>query len=1011
VSILEEATASIEGPFYVCSNAQTTITVQSNGPGEWNISPNSFGSLVDNNSFTTSFTPSTDLYTNNVVTLQWTTFDPDGSGPCAEFETTDTLYIQSLPFIDLDASFAIDCGDDISAQVTGGSQTGYSYSWSPTVGLISPTSITTPVNASGQYTLSTTDSNGCTNSAETNVLINALDQMAAADDVETCLFETVQLIGSATLGEAPFTYSWTPTTNLIPTNGSTATISFTYNNALTADSTFSLNFNITDAFGCSDNEIVQVTVHPLPVVNAGPDQALCADEPSFHLSGYSPLEATGLAAEWLPSSVVTPSDLNIGNNIFTYTFTDLNSCTNSDQIIINIHEVPVAEFSYPSSACEAAPVSFTNQSTCATCGQLSYQWIFGDVLGTSLNINPIFTFQDTGYFDVKLITSSPFGCQDSISQAIHILALPETSFTLDQHVGCGPIDVAINNTTIGAELTYDWNIEPFGSSNVNEPGVQTFPAAPCDSIFYFINLNVTNICGTTSYSDSMLVYSPPQPLFSPTTDTICSAMMLEMYNTTECAWQTTYNWDFGDDITSDSQENLTSHIYYAYDDFATYPLTLTAQNQCGIVSNIQNITVVPNSITAFFNADPIVGCEALPVSFDQEMFGVTYFTWDYGDGTTSTTEDPNHIFENDGFYEVIFIAGNFCGAQDTATQIIEVLPAPEFNFTSSEQFLCVGESTTLTPFGDPVIGYVWNFGDGNTSNEIEPSHIYNQEGDFTVSLTAISTINGCPNTVTNELNVITTPVAQIITDTSLGCPPLMIEFSNNSINATNYYWTLGDGNFYVGDTLQYSFDNSGTYNVQVIAVNSNSCTDTTNIEITVYPQPTAAFEYTSFDSPDALNVLFQNLSANATAYQWNFDDGFQSYFTDPFHQFAKTGECTYYPSLIAFNNFGCTDTATSSVSIPYSMVVYAPNTFTPNGDFLNDVFEVVSTDVAPSTSHLQIFNRWGVMIHESRGDNPTWNGLIDGEEAPNDVYLWKYEARLNCGFKEFEHVGHVTLVR
>jgi gliding motility-associated-like protein len=93
------------------------------------------------------------------------------------------------------------------------------------------------------------------------------------------------------------------------------------------------------------------------------------------------------------------------------------------------------------------------------------------------------------------------------------------------------------------------------------------------------------------------------------------------------------------------------------------------------------------------------------------------------------------------------------------------------------------------------------------------------------------------------------------------------------------------------------------------------------------------------------------------------------------------------------------------------MVVYAPNSFTPNGDFLNDVFEVVSTDVAPSTSHLQIFNRWGVMIHESRGDNPTWDGLINGDEAPNDVYLWKYEARLNCGYTEFEHLGHLTLVR
>ena len=509
----------------------------------------------------------------------------------------------------------------------------------------------------------------------------------------------------------------------------------------------------------------------------------------------------------------------------------------------------------------------------------------------------------------------------------------------------------------------------------------------------------------------MLVYSLPQPLFSPTSDTVCSEIPLEIYNTTLCAWQTTYSWDLGDGTFSDSQELVFDHVYFAENDFQNYPLTLIATNPCGVVENTQVITAVPNEITAFFNADPLIGCEPLEVNFDQEMFGVTYFAWDYGDGGTSLIEDPEYIFENDGVFEVTFLAGNFCGAQDTATQFIQVLPAPNFNFTSSEQFLCVGEATTFEPFGDPITGYNWGFGDTETSNLISPTHIYNAEGDFEVSLTGISTVNGCPNTVTNTITVITTPVALIIVDDLAGCAPFQAVFNNETINAVNYYWNLGDGNFYIGDTLVHTFLSEGTYNVEVVAVNENSCTDTTNINITVYPQPTAAFELTTYDSEFMLDVDFDNYSTDAVAYEWILGDGATTYLTEIYYSYAKTGDCAYFPTLVAYNDFGCTDSATKPVLIPFDMEIFAPNSFTPNGDYLNDEFIIFTTDVEPSYSHLQIIDRWGVVVHQDFGINPSWNGYIGNELAPNDVYQYIYKARLKCGIEDYQKVGHVTIIR
>jgi gliding motility-associated-like protein len=1012
LNILEQATASIEGPFEVCTTDEVAIASVSNGPGEWTMNPAVLGSLADNTSNTTTFTPLVnDLYDNYEVTLEWTTFDPDGDGPCASFATTDIITIHALPVVSLQPNYTIDCGDIIGASVTGGSGAGYSYQWSPTLGLIDSEAISTPVNASGTYQISITDDNGCSDIAETSVIINALDQMAQAEDVETCLFESVELIGQATLGAAPFTYAWSPAIHINPGNGQSASVNFLYSQALTQDTTFTYTLNISDALGCSDNETVFVTIHPLPVVNAGPDEAFCTYDPAFVLDGYSPDPQTGLSSNWTPSDNIDPATLPVGDNVFTYEFTDLNTCINTDTRTITIHEVPVAEFQFPLSACEGSPVQFNNQSSCGSCGALQYQWYFGDGLGQSSNASPSFTFVDTGYVDITLIVQSSFGCADSITHTIHILALPETSFLLSENTGCGPIDIHITNTTVGAELTYTWNIDSYGTTSVEEPGTITFPAAPCDSIFYQVYLEAENICGMTSYEDEILVYSPPQPLFNVSSDTICSSLPVSLFNATTCAWQTTYSWDLGDGTIFTSEELIIDHVYYAFDDFGQYEITLSATNQCGVTENTQILTVVPNTIDAFFNANPVNGCEPLPVNFDQEMNGVTYFAWDFGDGSTSLDEDPVHIFQSEGSYEVSFIAGNFCGAQDTACQLITVLPAPVFDFVSSEDYLCIGEPTSFTAFGDPIYGYQWSFGDGNTSTAITPSHIYEATGEYEVTLTALSSENGCPTTITNIIEVITTPNAQILADTLEGCPPFMVNFTNNSTDAVNYFWNLDDGTSYVGDTLEHVFESSGTYNVQVIAINSNSCADTANVSVTVYPSPTAAFTYSTNDDYLALDVRFTNRSENAIAYEWDFGDGDGSFSANPFHSYMKDGKCIYEPTLKAYNAFGCEDVTSEAIELPFELKVHAPNAFSPNNDNLNDIFIVVTQDVDPVFSHLQIFDRWGVMVHEARGANPSWNGNVVSELATNDAYVWIYKTRKKCGYKEEEFKGHVIVVR
>ena len=115
--------------------------------------------------------------------------------------------------------------------------------------------------------------------------------------------------------------------------------------------------------------------------------------------------------------------------------------------------------------------------------------------------------------------------------------------------------------------------------------------------------------------------------------------------------------------------------------------------------------------------------------------------------------------------------------------------------------------------------------------------------------------------------------------------------------------------------------------------------------------------------------------------------------------------------LIAYNRYGCMDTTSRALCIDRDIRIWAPNAFRPDGDGLNEEFVIQGADMESSTVHLMIFNRWGELIHETKGREPRWDGRINGAMAKNDVYVWKLSARLKCGWEDADFIGHVTLIR
>ncbi|MEX1132281.1 MAG: PKD domain-containing protein, partial [Flavobacteriales bacterium] len=308
--------------------------------------------------------------------------------------------------------------------------------------------------------------------------------------------------------------------------------------------------------------------------------------------------------------------------------------------------------------------------------------------------------------------------------------------------------------------------------------------------------------------------------------------------------------------------------------------------------------------------------------------------------------------------------------------------------------------------------YTWDFGDGNSSTLVTPTHSYAESGIYSVSLTAISTTNGCPATVSNPVEVLLTPVATIEALPIAGCPPLEVVFNGASTAADLFIWTFGDGNAFIGPTPTHIYTESGTFTAQLLALNGNGCADSTLATITVYPKPEAAFTYTTEPTLEPiLPVQFENRSIDAIAYQWELGDGTMTFLTNPFHTYSLGVSCSFTPMLIAYNQFGCVDTTRRNIGIGYDLRIWAPNAFRPDGDGLNEEFVIRGADIEPSSVHLMIFNRWGELIHETRGKEPRWDGRINGTMAKNDVYVWKLSARLKCGFEDEDFIGHVTLIR
>ncbi len=545
-----------------------------------------------------------------------------------------------------------------------------------------------------------------------------------------------------------------------------------------------------------------------------------------------------------------------------------------------------------------------NQSvnfTCSSSNSGSYQWDFGDGTTSTLK-NPSHIYLTDGSFQVILKLTNSNGCTRNFSLPHPIVSQnPIADFTSILKSGCNSTAVNFSNLSIGSALPLSshsrWDFGDASPTQWIENPMHTYTQPGTYHVKLLVNNDKKCINNTMKIVN---VYPTTVADFSSSQNTTCFPITVTYNDSSTKA--VSWLWDFGDGTTSILQNPI--HIF-TVSPTSGVKLIITDANGCQANITKPNISIFNTD----FSISKTKGCAPMNVTFSDLSINASEWLWNFGDGTISTIQNPSHIYLNEGIYPIILISKTVTGCLDTMTFNSLNLNKPTANFISKNPTNCSPTVVSFTDLSTEATSWLWDFGDGSSSVNQHPAHIYNIPGLYTIKL-IVKNSEGCTDTLT-RIDYIKVPgtIANFGTSAQQFCAQSVIQFTDSSINASSWNWNFGDGN---SSSLQHPanhYQNPGQYSVSLIVRDSFGCTSSFTLAnpIIVNPLPTSNFTIsdTVFCSP--FSVSFYNHSQNSFTYLWDFGDGDTSTLYNPSHTYLNSG--TYTASLIATNEFGCSDTS------------------------------------------------------------------------------------------------------
>jgi len=565
---------------------------------------------------------------------------------------------------------------------------------------------------------------------------------------------------------------------------------------------------------------------------------------------------------------------------------------------------PAASFKYsPLSPVAGNAVQFTDTSTNSP---TSWQWHFGDGMISSAQ-NPTHPYGASGLYIVTLDANNSSGTKTA-SQMLTVTAssTPTASFTFSPTSPVAGQAVQFTDTSMGSPTSWQWNFGDGATSTSQSPS-----HIYASSGSYTVTLTATNSSGSQSANRTVTVVPALTPSFT-FTPTSPAAGQAVQFTDTSTGSPTSWQWNFGDGASSTSQNP--SHTFATA---ASYTVSLTATNSSGSKSITRTITIVP-ALTASFTYSPASPGVGQAVQFTDTSTGSpTSWQWDFGDSTSSTSQNPSHAYTTAGSYLVTLTIRAGSSLNNTSKTII-VGQSLKASFTYSPTSPLAGQAVqfTDTSTGSPT-SWQWSFGDNGTSTSQNPKHTFSTAGSYAVTLTAT---NGS-GSQSSSLTVTVAPAASFTYSPSSPVAGQAVQFTDTSTGSPkSWQWSFGDGATSTVQNPSHTFTAVASYTVTLTVSGSGSNSASHTINVSPATSLMADFTFSPSSPNPSQAVQFTDASTGSpTSWQWSFGDGATSTAQNPSHAFTTAD--LYIVTLAVANTSGSNSVSrTISVSSASSSI-------------------------------------------------------------------------------------------
>jgi gliding motility-associated-like protein len=807
-------------------------------------------------------------------------------------------------------------------------------------------------------------------------------------------------------------------------------------NIAVAQPTNSGVYSVTVSTGsCPVVSQVTVNIYPTPTITALANNGPVCQGSSLTINAAANVSATSTYSWTGPNAFASNTASNTINNVqpaatgfYSLTVTNAYLAPTYQQTLTCSATAQMSAAVVPVAPLVVTPFFTLCQNsnlalTAAAVGATSYSWSSSTTpqfTSTLQNpqINNVAPIQ-SGDYSVTAYYVSPSTTLVCTSTAVtNVSVVPRNPVTPFSSANvCQYTSGTFSATAVGA-AGYQW-FGPNGFNSTNQINTIT-NIQPVSAGNYSVNAIFS--IGTVSCTTSSFI--PLNVIAVPSVAVIQSITVCERQGATFAASAPnalTYMWSGPNSFTMNSPNPIFANLTPNMSGMYTVTASFSNGNLTCYNSNQTNLLVKP---ILPFN----LGSDKLLCS-NSDLFlngpaGATQYNWW---GSTSYTSNTQALFvpalspANSGIY-VLEVDLNGCKTYDSVK--VDVLTPIIYTLTPSNRTICRGENVNFVvgaAQGSENYAYTWNpaiYITGPTGSV----QAGNPLGTTVYNISAYDI--ACPNYVIQTsftLTVNQPPQPNVIISKNNVCEPLcMILNSHTQGKSTSVIYDFGNGNVVEGDSVNVCL-NAGTYNMKVITTGTNGCQGTfdyTSTPITVFPKPGGDFSWTP-ETPNTSNnqVTFIPTTKNGKTitYDWQFTNSTNvggvdtSTSKSPVKIYDNNGK--FPVMMLVKNEFGCADTVFKVIEIEEDVNVYIPNTFTPNDDNINDVFNIKGIGLKSEGYYMEVFDRWGTLLYASKDINKGWDGTVKGVKAAEGVYIYRVKVIGNNGVGKKEFKGHVTLLK